>query len=177
MTHLLKIILFMNKCFWITGLSATGKTTLSTLLVENMRLSGKKVILLDGDELRQVLSENAYTREERIALGMRYSRLCRLLSSQGVDVVIAVIGLFKELHEWNRENIPNYVEVFIDTPMAELRRRDPKDLYKNVDSGRIQNVAGIDLEVDFPYKPDIYLKWSDGKSIDSMFEELLNNIK
>jgi adenylylsulfate kinase len=167
----------MNKCFWITGLSATGKTTLSTLLVENMRLSGKKVILLDGDELRQVLSENAYTREERIALGMRYSRLCRLLSSQGVDVVIAVIGLFKELHEWNRENIPNYVEVFIDTPMAELRRRDPKDLYKNVDSGRIQNVAGIDLEVDFPYKPDIYLKWSDGKSIDSMFEELLNNIK
>ena len=167
----------MNKCFWITGLSATGKTTLSTLLVEHMRLSGKKVILLDGDELRQVLSENAYTREERIALGMRYSRLCRLLSSQGVDVVIAVIGLFKELHEWNRENIPNYVEVFIDTPMVELRRRDPKDLYKNVDSGRIQNVAGIDLEVDFPYKPDIYLKWSDGKSIDSMFEELLNNIK
>ena len=161
----------MNKCFWITGLSATGKTTLSTLLVEHMRLSGKKVILLDGDELRQVLSENAYTREERITLGMRYSRLCRLLSSQGVDVVIAVIGLFKELHEWNRENIPNYVEVFIDTPMAELRRRDPKDLYKNVDSGRIQNVAGIDLEVDFPYKPDIYLKWSDGKSIDSMFEE------
>lgn len=167
----------MNKCFWITGLSATGKTTLSTLLVEHMRLSGKKVILLDGDELRQVLSENAYTREARIALGMRYSRLCRLLSSQGVDVVIAVIGLFKELHEWNRENIPNYVEVFIDTPMAELRRRDPKDLYKNVDSGRIQKVAGVDLEVDFPYKPDIYLKWSDGKSIDSMFEELLNNIK
>ena len=167
----------MNKCFWITGLSATGKTTLSTLLVEDMRLSGKKVILLDGDELRQVLSENAYTREERISLGMRYSRLCRLLSSQGVDVVIAVIGLFKELHEWNRENIPNYVEVFIDTPMVELRRRDPKDLYKNVDSGRIQNVAGIDLEVDFPYKPDIYLKWLHGKSIDSMFEELLNNIK
>jgi cytidine diphosphoramidate kinase len=167
----------MNKCFWITGLSATGKTTLSTLLVEHMRLLGKKVILLDGDELRQVLSENAYTREERIALGMRYSRLCKLLSSQGVDVVIAVIGLFKELHEWNRENIPNYVEVFIDTPLAELRRRDPKDLYKNVDSGRIQNVAGIDLEVDFPYKPDIYLNWLHGKSIDSMFEELLNNIK
>ncbi|WPE17749.1 adenylyl-sulfate kinase [Candidatus Thioglobus autotrophicus] len=167
----------MNKCFWITGLSATGKTTLSTLLVEHMRLSGKKVILLDGDELRQVLSENAYTREERISLGMRYSRLCKLLSSQGVDVVIAVIGLFKELHEWNRENIPNYVEVFIDTPLAELRRRDPKDLYKNVDSGRIQNVVGIDLEVDFPYKPDIYLKWLHGKSIDSMFEELLNNIK
>jgi cytidine diphosphoramidate kinase len=167
----------MNKCFWITGLSATGKTSLSTLLVENMRLSGKKVILLDGDELRQVLSENAYTREERITLGMRYSRLCRLLSTQGIDVVIAVIGLFKELHEWNRENIPNYVEVFIDTPMAELRRRDPKDLYKNVDSGSIQNVAGIDLKVDFPYKPDIHLKWSDGKSIDSMFQELLDNIK
>ena len=166
-----------SRCFWITGLSATGKTTLSVLLADHMRLSGKKVILLDGDELRRVLSENAYTREERVALGMRYSRLCRLLSSQGIDVVIAVIGLFKELHEWNRKNIPNYIEVFIDTPLIELKRRDPKDLYKDSDSGKIYNVAGMDLKVDFPSRPDIDLKWVDGKSIDSMFAELLDNIK
>ncbi len=167
----------MSNVIWITGLSATGKTTLSILLADHMRSSGKKVILLDGDELRKVLSEKAYTREERVALGMRYSRLCRLLSSQGIDVIIAVIGLFKELHEWNRKNIPNYIEVFIDTPLIELKRRDPKDLYKNLDSGKIHNVAGMDLKVDFPSKPDIDLKWVDGKSIDSMFAELLDNIK
>ena len=87
-----------SKCYWITGLSATGKTTLSKLLVENFRSSGKFVVHLDGDELRQVLSDEAYTREERIALGMRYSRLCSLISEQDVDIVIAVIGLFKEIH-------------------------------------------------------------------------------
>jgi len=142
-----------------------------------MRLSGKKVILLDGDELRQVLADESYTREKRIALAMRYSRLCRLLSSQGVDVVIAVIGLFKETHEWNRENIPNYVEVFVDTPLDELKKRDPKDIYKRVESGEIKNVAGVDLNVDFPVNPDVHLKWSSNRTIDSMFQELLDNIK
>ncbi len=167
----------MNKCYWITGLSASGKTTLSTLLVEYIRSTGRQVIQLDGDELRQVLADEAYTREERIALSMRYSRLCRLLSSQGIDVVIAVIGLFKEIHEWNRENIPNYVEVFIDTPLDELKKRDPKGIYKRFESGEIKNVAGVDLKVDFPVNPDVHLKWSSNKTIDSMFQELLDNIK
>ena len=159
-----------NKCYWITGLSATGKTTLSKLLIDNFHASGRVAVHLDGDELRQVLSDNAYTREERIALGMRYSRLC-------FDVVISVIGLFKELHTWNRENIQNYIEVFIDTPLSELKRRDPKGIYKRFELGEIENIAGIDLRVDFPVKPDIHLKWSDKKTIDSMFQELLDNIK
>jgi len=166
-----------NKCYWITGLSATGKTTLSKLLIDNFHASGRVAVHLDGDELRQVLSDNAYTREERIALGMRYSRLCKLLTSQGFDVVISVIGLFKELHTWNRENIQNYIEVFIDTPLSELKRRDPKGIYKRFELGEIENIAGIDLRVDFPVKPDIHLKWSDKKTIDSMFQELLDNIK
>jgi adenylylsulfate kinase len=158
-------------------LSATGKTTLSKLLVDSFRASGKVVVHLDGDELRQVLSDEAYTREERIALGMRYSRLCRLLINQGIDVVISVIGLFKELHRWNKENIPNYIEIFIDTPLEELINRDPKGLYKKYKSGEIKNIAGMDLKVDFPVDPDIHLKWSSDKTIDFMFQELLDNIK
>jgi len=166
-----------SKCYWITGLSATGKTTLSKLLVDSFRASGKVVVHLDGDELRQVLSDEAYTREERIALGMRYSKLCRLLINQGIDVVISVIGLFKELHRWNKENIPNYIEIFIDTPLEELINRDPKGLYKKHKSGEIKNIAGMDLKVDFPVDPDIHLKWSSDKTIDFMFQELLDNIK
>ena len=61
-----------NKCYWITGLSATGKTTLSKLLVEHFRSLGRTVVHLDGDEMRQILSDQAYTRQDRIALGMRY---------------------------------------------------------------------------------------------------------
>ena len=166
----------MSKCYWVTGLSAAGKTTLSTLLADHIRLSGKPVVLFDGDELRQVFAHNAYRREERIASGMKYSRLCQLVSSQGVDVIIAIIGMFKEIHTWNRENIPGYVEIFIDTPLDELERRDPKGLYKRHRSGEINNIAGIDLSVDFPENPDILLKWSKGRSVDSMFDELLRKI-
>jgi len=167
----------MSKCYWITGLSASGKTTLSKLLVENFRSNGEKVILLDGDELRKVLSTGAYKRDERIALGMSYARLCNLISSQGVNVVIAVIGLFKEIHTWNRLNISGYVEIFIDTPLSELKRRDPKGLYKRYESGEVKNIAGIDLSVDFPENPDIKLQWSEGRSADSMFNELIKKIE
>ena len=139
----------MNKCYWITGLSATGKTTLSSLLVDHLRRLGKTVIHLDGDELRQVLS---------------------------VDVVIAVIGLFKELHKWNRDNIENYIEIFIDTPLSELKRRDPKNLYRDVELGVIKNVAGIDLKIDIPTNPNIHIKWSEKSTIDTMFKELLESL-
>ena len=147
----------MNKCYWVTGLSATGKTTLSSLLVTHLRSLGKTVIYLDGDDLRQVLADQTYTRKERIALAMRYARLCKLLSEQGIDVVIAVIGMFKEVYKWNRENIVNYIEIFIDTPLSELKKRDPKKLYRDVELGVIKNVAGIDLEIDIPSNPDIHL--------------------
>jgi adenylylsulfate kinase len=167
----------MNKCYWVTGLSATGKTTLSSLLVTHLRSLGKTVIYLDGDELRQVLADEAYTREERIALAMRYARLCKLLSEQGIDVVIAVIGMFKEIHKWNRVNIANYIEIFIDTPLSELKKRDPKKLYRDVELGVIKNVAGIDLKIDIPSNPDIHIKWSDKSTIDSMFNELVKSIQ
>ena len=167
----------MNKCYWVTGLSATGKTTLSSLLVTHLRSLGKTVIYLDGDDLRQVLADQTYTRKERIALAMRYARLCKLLSEQGIDVVIAVIGMFKEVYKWNRENIVNYIEIFIDTPLSELKKRDPKKLYRDVELGVIKNVAGIDLEIDIPSNPDIHLKWSDKSTIDSMFNELVKSIE
>jgi len=161
------------KCYWITGLSGTGKTTLSTFLVENLRSSGRQVIHLDGDELRTVFASFAYTKKERLELGFKYSRLCKLLTDQGCDVVIGVIGLFKELHSWNRHNIANYIEIFIDTPLAELKKRDSKGLY----SGAKLNVAGLDLKVDLPASPDVQLVWEPGKIPNIMQVELLTRLK
>jgi adenylylsulfate kinase len=89
-----------------------------------------------------------------------------MLSLQGVTVVIATIGLFKELHVWNRKNIPNYFEVFLDVPIDELIKRDPKDIYKRYYAGEIKNVAGLDFDVDFPENPDYTIKYAD--NIDSV---------
>jgi len=162
-----------SKCYWITGLSVTGKSTYSNMLAQHLRTAVKKIILLDGGELSQVFASETYAREERIALGMRYARLCQLLSNQSVNVVIACIGLFKEIHKWNRENIPNYVKIFIDTPVDELINRDLKVLYKKQLSGEMKNIAGIDLQVDYPKNPHVHIKWEKRRSIESMFDEML----
>ena len=71
-----------TNCFWITGLSAAGKTTLSQMLVEHLRSKGKTVILLDGDELREIFSNKSYSREDRLEITLKYSRLCTYLVNQ-----------------------------------------------------------------------------------------------
>lgn len=148
----------VGRAIWITGLSASGKTTLAKAIAARLREDGKPVVLLDGDELRGVLAaEDArhHDRQARLDLAFRYARLCKLLAEQGFLVVIATISLFKEIHAWNRENLPGYLEVFLDPPMRELRKRDPKGIYARYDSGEILNVAGLDLLVDKPENPDL----------------------
>lgn len=147
-------------------------------LTEYLRKSGRTVIRLDGDKLRQVLdSTRGHSREDRRDLAMRYARLCRLLAGQGVDVTIATISLFKEVHNWNRENLPNYHEIYLDVPLDELKRRDPKNIYKRAMANELSNVAGVDLEVDFPEKPDVVIRHENGKGSDDSFQELVEKLK
>ena len=165
---------------WITGLSGSGKTTLATILTNKLRATDKCIALLDGDELRVVfgatdVSEENHGREARLALAMRYSRLCRVLADQGVTVVIATISLFREVHAWNRANLPNYFEVFLKVPIEELRRRDPKGIYRRFDAGQISSVAGLDLQVDEPQEADLLLDSID-ESPDQLAEKILSNL-
>ena len=132
-----------TNCFWITGLAAAGKTTLSEMLTTYLRSRGKNVILLDGDELREVLTKQVTNQENRLKTALIYSRFCSLIVKQQINVVIGVIGLFNEVHQWNRQNIPGYIEIFIDVPMEELRRRDPKKIYERAFDGEIKNVYGL----------------------------------
>lgn len=165
-----------TNCFWITGLSSAGKSTLSQLLVENLRLKGKTVMHLDGDDLRDIFSNKSYSREDRLEITYKYSRLCAFIVNQKINVVIGVIGLFEEVHQWNRNNIPGYIEVFVDVPIEELKKRDRKNLYKKALKGQIKNVYGVDLNPEFPKNPDIHLLWSPGKSVENTMDELLKNI-
>ena len=170
-----------GQVIWITGLSDSGKTTLANEVVSRLKQSNHPVISLDGDELRGVFgasaeSEGNHARQARLNLAMKYSRLCYLLASQGMTVVIGTISLFREVHEWNRENLPGYFEVFLKVPMDELRRRDSKGIYKKFDSGELTNVAGLDLTVDEPQAADIRFDFEPERSIVSMTDELFKKI-
>ena len=165
----------LNKahCYWVTGLSGSGKTTISTLLKKRIEAKGLPVILLDGDILRKVLDSQAYSYEDRRTLGFKYARLCQILVSQGFNVVIGVICLFHDIQSWNKENILNYVEIFLDTPLDELKRRDVKGIYKQLKSGQISNVAGGDIVAEFPLAPDVKILWDKNKDVKKSFKELL----
>lgn len=81
----------------------------------------------------------------------------RALPGQGHTVVIATISLFHEIHAWNRENLPGYLEVFLDVPEEVRRKRDPKGLYAAERAGSVRHMAGAETTVDFPKTPDIVL--------------------
>lgn len=171
-----------NKIIWITGLSGAGKTTLALELVKRLRSEGFPVISLDGDDLREVFgavsfNEKNYGRNGRLALAMQYAHLCRVLAGQGFTVVIATISLFREVHQWNRENLPGYFEIYLKAPVEELRRRDPKGIYKKFDAGEIKNVAGLDLQVDEPEKSDLTITTESKVNINKNLEIILKGIR
>ena len=82
---------------------------------------------------------------------LKYAQMCEFLSSQGFTVVIATISMFDEVYAWNRENLPNYFEVYLKVPLEELQSRDPKYIYRRYKSEDLINVAGLDLSVDQPH--------------------------
>ena len=143
-----------NRVYWLTGLSGAGKTTIGRLWYEELKRSGEKVVLLDGDELRAVFGGGfGFTAEARLKLAMSYGRLCALLAEQGITVVCCTISMFRSVREWNRANIPGYFEVYIQASMETLRQRDQKGLY----SQNVENVAGVGLQVELPDTPDLIL--------------------
>ncbi len=162
-------------CYWITGLSASGKTTLSSALAAQFRAKSVPVVVLDGDVMRGLFVEHAYAREDRVNLAYKYSSLAQMITNQGIHVIVAVIGLFSEIHKWNRSRIRIYREVFLDVPKEELVRRDPKGIYKKFRDGELSNVVGFDIEVDFPATPEFHFKWSPEQKVGDLTSILMED--
>ncbi|MFJ2321800.1 MULTISPECIES: adenylyl-sulfate kinase [unclassified Pseudomonas] len=170
-----------GQVIWITGLSGAGKSTLARELVARLRTEGRSVVMLDGDELREVFGAAAansqnHGRDGRLALAMQYAHLCRMIAAQGQTVVIATISLFREVHAWNRAHLPGYFEVYLKVPVEELRRRDPKGIYRRYDAGELHNVAGLDLTIDEPQAADWLVEFDPQRSRQTLAEDLINKI-
>ena len=168
-----------GRVIWVTGLSGSGKSTLANQVVTRLRATGQTIVMLDGDEMRAVLgatqanSEN-HGREARLALAMQYAKLFKLIADQGVTVLCSTISMFEEVHSWNRKNQPSYFEVYLKVPLSELRKRDPKGIYKRFDSGELKNVAGLDLPVDEPKQPDILFEFDPNLKLKQMVDDFMS---
>lgn len=149
----------LKRVFWITGLSGAGKTTLAQLLLDHLKRQGLHPVMLDGDVIRDLLVESpGHDRETRLRIARFNARLCRFLALQDLTVICPTISMFDEVRAWNREHIPGYVEIFLDVPLEELKRRDPKGIYSGYANGRIRDVVGLDIPAQFPSTPDIHLR-------------------
>lgn len=143
---------------WIIGLSGSGKTTLSNQIVEDVRSRGRKVILLDGDRVRALFGNDlGHDLASRKVNADRICRLCSFFDDQGLDVVCAILSIFPESRTWCRENLSDYYEVFIEAPLDQLIKRDPKGIYGRYQRGEAKNVAGLDLAFPRPERPDLVI--------------------
>lgn len=161
--------------YWITGLSGAGKTTLGNQLYYKLKEYQENVVLLDGDVLKNIISDKCdYSLEDRSSRAMKYARICKMLTDQGMVVICCTIAMFDAVREWNRKNNRAYVEVFLDVPLDILRERDQKGLYSGYENAIVHNLAGCDVEVEFPKNPDITIV-NDGRiSIEKCVQEILD---
>jgi adenylylsulfate kinase-like enzyme len=160
--------------YWITGLSGAGKTTLGRMVYTQLKKNKPNVVFLDGDILRSVFGNYlGHSMEDRKTLALSYARLCKMLADQCIDVVCATMSLFREVHSFNRKNIANYFEIFIECEMQELIRRDQKGIYSKALRGEMQHVIGMDLHYDRPENCDLVIDNSEMGSLAEKAEKII----
>lgn len=137
---------------WVTGLSGAGKTTIATELVQLIKQLNFPVVLLDGDLMREAMSDPyyGYDTNSRIQGAYRYSRFAKMFSDQGLIVVVSTISMYHEVRAFNRKNLPLYYEVFINADEATRKQRDPKKLYQTN-----QSMVGDHKDLELPIHPNL----------------------
>lgn len=144
---------------WFTGLSGAGKSTLSEIIEQRLQARGRNVEILDGDVVRTHLSKGlGFSKEDRDTNIKRIAFVCGLLTRNGVVCISAAIAPYREAREWARQEIGNFVEVYVKCPVEVCRQRDVKGLYKLVDEGKIKNFTGVDDPYEEPEHPELIIE-------------------
>ena len=143
---------------WFTGLSGSGKSTIANLVEKKLHRMNRHTFLLDGDNVRHGLNKDlGFTEADRIENIRRVGEVAKLMADAGLIVITAFISPFRAEREMVRAMLPEgeFIEVFIDTPLAEAERRDVKGLYKKARSGQLKNFTGIDSPYEAPEHPEL----------------------
>jgi bifunctional enzyme CysN/CysC len=151
----------LPKLLWFTGLSGSGKSTIANLVEKKLHALGRHSFLLDGDNVRHGLNKDlGFTDTDRIENIRRVGEVAKLMTDAGLIVLTAFISPFRAEREMVRGMLPvgEFVEIFIDTPLAEAEARDVKGLYKKARAGELKNFTGIDSPYEAPEKPDIRIE-------------------
>ena len=149
------------RVLWFTGLSGSGKSTIANMLEKLLHAQGRHTYILDGDNVRHGLNRDlGFTQEARVENIRRAAEVAKLMADAGLIVLVSFISPFRSERSMARDlfNPGEFIEVFVDTPIEECVRRDPKGLYQKALGGEIQNFTGISSPYETPSAPDIHLK-------------------
>ncbi len=146
------------RLLWFTGLSGSGKSTIANLVEKKLHALGKHSFLLDGDNVRHGLNRDlGFTDADRVENIRRVGEVAKLMTDAGLIVLTAFISPFRAEREMVRSMLPagEFIEIFVDTPLAEAEARDVKGLYKKARAGQLKNFTGIDSPYEAPEMPEV----------------------
>lgn len=165
---------------WITGLSGSGKSTISKIIYTELKKKYSNIILLDGDVLRKKLKikkTGSFSNSYRTKIGLKYVKLCKYyVNDKEKFVIIATMALISKV-QIEYKKIRNNFDVYLNVPMKELKKRDPKGLYKKFKNNEINNMVGLDIDYDKPYKPSLFVRWKKNLTAINISKKILRLIK
>ena len=143
---------------WFTGLPCSGKTTVSELVLEQLRRAAAKVELLDGDTVRQSLSRGlGFSRQDRDENIRRIGFVCNLLTRNGVIAIAAAVSPYRAVRDEVRTLIGLFVEIYVNCPLEVCMQRDVKGMYRRAFAGEIAHFTGVSDPYEEPLHPDLIL--------------------
>jgi bifunctional enzyme CysN/CysC len=163
------------KVLWFTGLSGAGKSTIANQVEKRLHARGCHTFLLDGDNVRHGLNRDlGFTDEDRVENIRRVAEVARLMADAGLIVLVSFISPFRAERQMARERFADgeFIEVFVDVPLAVAEARDVKGLYRKARAGEIPNFTGIDSPYEAPENPELHL-YADGEALDAMVDQVV----
>lgn len=143
---------------WITGLPASGKSTIANKLSAQLAALGIDTAILESDELRRIFTPHPrYDPEERDLFYRQIVHVGVLLTRHGIPVIFDATAHRRLYRDWARQQIPNFVEVYVACPLASCVARDPKGIYRRASEGGAQTVPGLQTPYEVPESPDVVL--------------------
>ncbi|KAB7767518.1 bifunctional sulfate adenylyltransferase subunit 1/adenylylsulfate kinase [Xanthomonas maliensis] len=164
-----------SRVLWFTGLSGAGKSTIANLVDRRLHALGYHTFVLDGDNVRHGLNRDlGFTDEDRVENIRRVAEVARLMTDAGLIVLVSFISPFRAERQLARERFApgEFVEVFVDVPLAVAEARDVKGLYRKARAGQIPNFTGIDSPYEAPSDPEIHLH-ADGENVEALARQVL----
>ena len=159
--------------FWITGLSGSGKTTIAKKIKKDIIQLYGPTLLVSGDNLRKIFKFNKYTYNERVSNSKKFCKFAKFVTNQKINLIFAAVGMMDSMRKWYRNNIDNYIEIYIKDDLNKIIKFKKKKIYNKK---RSDDVVGFSIKPEFPKQPDIIINNDFKKSTDDLANNLIKKI-